>query len=215
MSKPPPHPFVHHVWPSAFTHHKRFQGGSSNRTHRVDPCSLRKGFHIAVLLNESKCFTELKRTHTQTAKWLKSGLIWLVLRYHSGGVWANRLQRNHWLRWVIGPHARRHRCKKKLSLYAAAEPFLSYLGMEDCASVLWFGRSEPMCGRGRGSCNSFFFFFSVGEGSVWALPTLSDSQENRRMGTESVRHNALLFACRGWRLCILIVNCRPTMWYTL
>jgi len=32
--------------------------------------------------------TELNKKHTQSATWLKSGLIWVDLHYHSGGMWA-------------------------------------------------------------------------------------------------------------------------------
>lgn len=190
-----------------------FRGDLRTGPIKLIPAAWEKGFHIAVLLNESKCFTELKRTHTQTAKWLKSGLIWLVLRYHSGGVWANRLQRNHWLRWVIGPHAWMHRCKKTVTVCGRRtfSQLSGYGGL--CISVVVWKNWTYAVGYRRGICNSFFFF-SVGEGSVWGVPTLSDCQENRRMGTESVRHNAL-FVRGGWRLCILIVNCRPTMWFTL
>lgn len=117
VSKPPPHPFVHHVWPSASTHPQRFQGGTFEPDPSIWSPQPEKRVSYCCFVEWIKVLYRTKENaHTQTAKWLKSGLIWLVSRYHSGGVWANRLQRNHWLRWVIGPHARRHGCKKTVTV---------------------------------------------------------------------------------------------------
>lgn len=55
-------------------------------TEAFNLCILRSFMLLFCWMNQS--VTELNKKHTQNATWLKSGLIWVVVHYHSSGMWA-------------------------------------------------------------------------------------------------------------------------------
>lgn len=55
-------------------------------TEAFNLCILRSFVLLFCWMNQS--VTELNKKHTQNATWLKSGLIWVVVHYHSGGMRA-------------------------------------------------------------------------------------------------------------------------------
>lgn len=145
VSKPPSRRDLQRPRIFSMAAEKTFKPPPQKKRHTCGPTGLTcliprspKGFRITFLLNESKCY-RANKSASQTASRLKSGLMWLVLCYHSGGVRANRLQRNRWQRWVIGPHAQRHQCTE--NCHCMRPQSLARLGiclLERWASLLWF-----------------------------------------------------------------------------
>lgn len=157
--------------------------------------------------------TKWTRTHSQTAKRLKSGFMWLVLCYHSGGMRANRLQRNRWVWWVIGPHTRRQlctencHCMRPQSLLASRYLFVG-------VSVLWFWKKWTralVLGQERHS-NIFFFgklkVKEVREACPRSWLTVSDCLMSGWMGTVSVSPRWFILAVN----CSHAIICYSFMW---